>query len=245
MAKNVPTLNLSEPLRETITAKFDIDTGSGNLTIDRLASSDELLASGILEYPEKQDPPSWIVDARNGQSSLTLMAQGNRQPRFRLPWATCNGETDWQIYINPIVSSEIKAHTGGGNLILNLTSMAITRLSADSGGGNLKMILPDGASNMSAAANTGGGNITVELGKDPKGFNVINATSGAGKVLVRLPDRRAALIHATTGMGKVIVDSHFNQVDKHTYKSPDYDSAIDRVEINAESGAGNVSIIVG
>lgn len=243
MAKKVLTHNLSEPLRETMTARFDINTGTGNLAIDRLTSGEGLLVSGALEYLEKQDPPAWTVDARNGQATLTLKASGGRQSGFRLPWAACNGATNWQIHLNPVVWSDITAHTGGGNLKINLVGMAITRVSADSGGGNLDMILPDGASDMSVAAKTGGGNVTVELGSGTTGSNTVIATSGAGNVVIRLPAGVAALIHATTGMGKVIVDSRFSQIDKNTYQSPDYDSAADRVEIDAKSGAGNVSVI--
>jgi hypothetical protein len=243
MAKKVLTHNLSEPLGETRTARFDIDTGTGNLAIDRLASGEGLLASGALEYLEKQDPPAWTVDARGGQSTLTLKARGGRQPGFRLPWAACNGATNWQIRLNPIVSSDINAHSGGGNIKINLSGMVITRVSADSGGGNLDMTLPDEASDISVTAKTGGGNVAVELGSSTTGSNTVTATSGAGNVVVRLPSGVAALIHAITGMGKVIVDSRFSQIDKNTYQTPDYDSAVDRVEIIAKSGAGNVSVI--
>ncbi len=52
----------------------------------------------------------------------------------------------------------------------------------------------------------------------------------------------AAKIHATSGLGKVIVDSRFNKIDSNTYKSPDYDSATNKVESTASTGAGNVSV---
>ena len=43
-------------------------------------------------------------------------------------------------------------------------------------------------------------------------------------------------------LGKIIVDPRFAQVDTNTYRSPDYDTAAERIEIFAHSGAGNVSI---
>ena len=157
----VLTQTQSKPLGAAAAAKFDINTGTGNLTIDRLASGEGLLASGVLEYLEKQDPPAWMVDARDGQATLTLKASDGRQPGFHLPWAACNGETNWQIHLNPMVSSDITAHSDGGNVKINLAGMAITRVSADSGGGNLDMILPDGASDLSVPVKTGGGNVSV------------------------------------------------------------------------------------
>jgi hypothetical protein len=50
MAKNVLTHNLSEPLGSATTAKIDIDTGTGNLMIDRLAGGEPGLARGTLQY---------------------------------------------------------------------------------------------------------------------------------------------------------------------------------------------------
>jgi predicted membrane protein len=61
-------------------------------------------------------------------------------------------------------------------------------------------------------------------------------------VVVRVPSGLAAKVHATSGLGKVIVDSRFNKIDGNTYQSPDYDSAANKVEITANSGAGNVSV---
>ncbi len=244
MAKKVLTNNLSEPLRGAKTAKFDINTGTGNLTIDRLAGDGALLTSAALEYPETQAPPAWTVDARDGQATLSLQARGGRQPGFRFPWSACNGETNWEIQINPLVSADITAKSGGGNVKLNLAGMTITRVTADSGGGNMFVVLPEGAVDLNVMARTGGGNVSVELGGNTTGSNAVSATSGAGNVVVRLPAGVAALIHTATSLGKVIVDTRFHQVDKNTYRSPNYDTAVDRVEITAKSGAGNVSVIV-
>ena len=52
--------DLAEPLNGAKTANFDIDAGVGNLTIDRLSGNDEALATGTLQYFEKQGPPNAI-----------------------------------------------------------------------------------------------------------------------------------------------------------------------------------------
>jgi hypothetical protein len=239
----VLTQDLSESLGYATAAKFDFNIGTGNLTVDRLTGGEPLLACGTLQYLEGQGRPTGTLDMNGHLYTLTLKASGGRQPGFRLPWAACNGETDWQIHLNPNLPSDIIAYSGGGNVKLNLAGMVLTRLVADTGGGNVDVILPDHAANLYVTAKTGGGNVTVVVGSDITGGNTVSATSGAGKVVVRLPARVAALIHTTTGMGKVIVDSRFSQIDKNTYQSPDYDSAVDRVEILAKSGAGNVNVI--
>ena len=50
MANKVLIHNLSEPLAGASTAKVDIDTASGNLTIDTLTEGEPVRVSGILEY---------------------------------------------------------------------------------------------------------------------------------------------------------------------------------------------------
>ncbi|MDH4137931.1 MAG: cell wall-active antibiotics response protein [Anaerolineae bacterium] len=242
MAKNVLTYNLSEPLNGATTAKVDINAGDGNLTIDRLIGGEQVLASGTLQYFENQGLPTRTLVSSNGQATLTLRGGGTGRPWFRFPWAACNGATEWQIHLNPTVLSDITAHSDGGNVKLNLAGMVVTRVSADTGGGNMDVVLPDNAANLSVAAKTGVGNVTVEIGSGITGSNIVNANSGAGNVVVRVPSGIAAKIHATGGLGKVIVDSRFSKIDGNTYQSPDYDGAANRVEITVNSGAGNVSV---
>jgi len=243
MAKQVLTHNLSEPLDGATTAKIDIDNGDGNLMVDRLAGDEQVLASGTLQYLENQGLPTRSVNTTNGQATLTMKASGStRQSWFRLPWAACNGATEWQIHLNPNVPSDITAHSDGGNVKLNLAGMAVTGLSADTGGGNMDVVLPDNAANLNVTARSGAGNVTVEIGSGTTGSNTVNASSGAGNVVVGVPGGMAARIHATSGMGKVIVDSRFGKIDSKTYQSPDYESAADKVEITLKSGAGNVSV---
>ena len=242
MAKNVLTDNLSVPLSGVTTAKVDINAGDGNLTIDRLTGGEELLASGKLQYFEKQGAPQRSVETSDGQATLTVRGGGAGQPGFRFPWAACNGATEWQIHLNPKVSYDITAHSDGGNVKLNLADMALTRLSADTGGGNIDAILPDDAANLSVAVKTGGGNVAVEVGNGTTGSNTVNAKSGAGNVVVRIPSGIAARVHATSGLGKVTMDPRFSKIDQNTYQSPDYDSAANRIDITVSSGAGNVIV---
>ncbi len=243
MARKVLTYNLSKTLDGAISARFDIHTGTGNLTIDGLPGGEQLLASGTVEYVQGQNPPTPSVTTNNGQTTFTLKAEGGRQASFRLPWSACNALTNWQMHLNPRISSDITAHSGGGNVKLNLASMAVSRVCADSGGGNLEVILPENAARLDVAARSGGGNVVVEIAGGTRGSGTVEAHSGAGNVRVRLPSGLAARIHATTGMGKTIIDPRFTKLDGGIHQSPDYESAADRVEISIKSGAGNVSVI--
>jgi hypothetical protein len=219
MAKKVFTYHLSELLNGAASADVNINTVDGNLMIDALPGGPDL-ASGDLQYLENQEPPSSKVNMNGSQADFTVKSGSKGQPWLRLPWAACNGATEWHVHLTPTVPLSITAHSGGGNVYLDLSVMVVSRLAADTGGGNLEVILPDQISDL---------NMTVK--------------SGAGNVTVHIPNGAAAKVHATTGLGKVIADQRFTQIERSTYQSPDYDSAVRRVEINASSGAGNVSIL--
>jgi len=219
MTKNLLNDNFSEPLNGATTAKFEIHTRDGNLTVERLTGGEQVLASGTLQYFESQGLPARSHISTDGEASLTIWGGENNQPRFRLPWATCNGATEWQIHLNPTIAADITARSGGGNVRLNLTGMLITRVSADTGGGNMDVVLPEEVANLSVTARTGAGNVVVDV-----------------------PNGVAAHIQATTGLGKAIVDPRFDKIGDNTYQSHGYDEAANKVEIIAKSGAGNVII---
>ena len=242
MADHVLVETLSEPLNGATTAEIDIDSGTGNLTVDALPGDEQVLAAGTLQYGEHQGRPSRTVAANQGRATLTVKGRGTGRSWLRFPWAACTGATEWQIHQNPAVASDIRAHTGGGNVKLNLAGLAVSGLVADTGGGNLDVVLPDGGASLRVSARTGAGNVTVEIGRGTTGSNAIDATSGAGNVVVRVPSGLAARVRATSGLGKVTVDSRFGKIDRSTYRSPDYDGAADRAEITVHSGAGNVSV---
>jgi hypothetical protein len=242
MVQNVLSDTFSEPVNGATRACIEIKVGDGNLTIDGLGGGEPVLASGTLQYTEKQGVPARSVATSNGQARLALKASGRGGRWFRLPWAACNGATEWQVRLNPSISSDLTVHSDGGNLKLDLAGMTVTRVAADTGGGNVEVTLPDYASDLGVAAKTGGGGVTVEVGSGTRGSNTVEANSGAGNVVVRVPNGLAARIHAKSGLGRVIVDPQFSQLDDRTYQSPGYEDAADKIEIVAKSGAGNVHI---
>lgn len=218
MAKKVMIYNLSEPLPGGSEARIEIDAVDGNLQIDALPGGAEL-ASGTLEYLENQQPPSRSMKSTGRKATLTVKSGSKGQPWLRMPWSACNGATEWHIHLTTGCALDIKAHSGGGNVTLDLSGLTITALTADTGGGNMDVILPDCAAGLHAELKSGAGNVTLHV-----------------------PGSIPARIHATTGLGKVIFDGSFSQVDKSTYQTPGYESAVGKLEITASSGAGNVII---
>lgn len=220
MTKSLLTYDFAEPLGEAQCARIEIEAAEGNLVLGKLSGDEGLLARGTLQYFEKQGPPSRSLAASDGQASFSLKGRSAGKPWYHFPWSACNGATEWRIDVNPSLPCEINAHSGGGNLHLDLAEVTVTSLSA----------------------RTGGGNVKIELGGDITGRSAVKAGSGAGNVEVSIPDDLAARIHATTGWGKVLINPRFQQVESHVFQSPDYDESARHVEIEVSSGAGNVSV---
>jgi hypothetical protein len=218
-SKNLLTDELSVPLNGATTARIEINPGDGNLSIDGLISGGDLLASGALQYFEKKGLPSRNLTFQHGELTFSLRGGGMAKPWFRVPWAGCNGGLDWQIHLNPETSIDLSVVTGGGNVVLDLAGMSVSRVLADTGGGNVAIILPDSGDELSLTAKT-----------------------GAGVVEVSVPMGIAARIQATTGLGQVTVDPRFGQTGKNTYQSADFEQAAHKVEITVSSGAGVVNI---
>lgn len=235
------TSDLSVPLEGATTAKVAIEPVDGNLTVDSLTGGEALVAGGTLQFRENQGQPEQTVVTFQNHADLTLKGKSS-QPWLNLPWAACNGATDWLIHLNPKVVTKLTATSGGGNISLNLAGTAVTSLSAETGGGNVNVTLPEGAANLNASFKSGGGDVSVKVGSGTSGSSTIQAGTGAGNVAITLPDGIEARVHVTTGMGKVMVDERFTKIDDATYQTAGYESATDKVEITASSGAGNVTI---
>lgn len=236
---NLLTTTFSEPLSNTTVTKLIIDQGDGNLTIDGITGSDQFLATGNLQYFEKSGAPVSSVSINQGHYTLSLKANA-RQPWPRLPWAACNGATEWEIHLNPLVSYEISTQSGGGNVKLDLTKLTITHLETETGGGNMEIILPDNALNLDVTAKVGAGKVTIAVGNAIIGRNTINANSGLGEITIIVPEEIAASLQVN--QGQVNADSRFIKINESTYETINYADAANRVEIIVGSSAGKVNI---
>ncbi len=218
-SKNMLIEEFSAPLNDATTLKIDVNSGFGNLMIDSLPGNGQLLASGALQYFEKQAAPTRTLNYKDGQATLMLSGEAPKRGWLRIPWSASNGATEWHIHLNPAIPSDITANSGGGNIKLYLAGIPVTRLSTGTGGGNIDVVLPDHAAGLS-----------------------VTAKSGAGTVTLHVPGSMAVKLHATSGLGKIVISSRFNKIDRDTYQTPGYEAAANRVEITASTGAGNVVI---
>jgi hypothetical protein len=242
MAKEIINQIFSTPRDGIKTANIDIDVNTGNLILGNLPTGSPLLASGTLQYLEGQDEPAVSVVAVKGHADLSLRANNAKPQWSLLPWKACLGATSWTVNIDPEVHTDIRAHSGGGNLQLNLDGTAVKNVFADTGGGNVDLSLPAEVKNLQVSARSGGGNVTVRIGRNTAGHSIVEVGSGAGNVTTNIPDEIPARIHAASGLGKVIIDPRFEKIGEKEYQSPDFENAESRIELTIQSGAGNVEV---
>lgn len=76
-----------------------------------------------------------------------------------------------------------------------------------------------------------------------RGSSRLDVEAGAASVNVYVPSGIAARIRVKEGVTAVNVDTNrFPQLDSGMYQSPDYDTTVDRAEINVEAGLGSISV---
>jgi hypothetical protein len=88
---------------------------------------------------------------------------------------------------------------------------------------------------------TGASNTNVTL--PARGASLLDLEAGAASINLRVPEGTAARIRVKEGLTSLNVDTNrFPVLDSGMYQSPNFDSAVDRAEINIEAGVGSISV---
>lgn len=125
----------------------------------------------------------------------------------------------WRFQLTQEVPVLLIVEAGASSLDINLREVQATHVE-----------LKTGASSS---------NVTLPM----RGASLLDVEAGAASVNIRVPETVAARIRVKEGVTAVNVDTNrFPRLDSGMYQSPDYDNAVDRAEINIESGLGSVSV---
>lgn len=136
---------------------------------------------------------------------------------FAFPWA---GKMGWQFGLTPDVPINLHVDGGAGALDLDLRGMRVTEMTMDGSVGTTQLITPGSA-----------------------GFTRVKLEGGVGSTTVRIPDGVAAQIQTEAGLGSINVnETRFPKIGDHFYRSANYDTAENKVEIKIDGGVGSVRI---
>lgn len=126
---------------------------------------------------------------------------------------------DWKIALSRDVSLSLEMETGASDTHLDLSELRVSELRLKSGASSTVLTLPTSA-----------------------GQTKVSIESGAASVDVRVPNGVAATIRSRGGLSSVSVDRSRFPRQGDIFRSDDYESANNKVDLDIQMGVGSVSI---
>lgn len=214
----VKTTQIAIPLDGAEHGQIEVLHGAGNLKIFSGAPTKMLMQGTCRGNVDSQ------ITRKDEllKNQLVLRPDKGFMNWRRYPWAWELPSLDWNLRLNPRIPLELSIQKGSGETDLDLTKTHLTELRLVTGTGFINLRLP---------ANAGQSTVHVEAA------NV--------SVEIYVPVGVAALIHAVEQQTSLEVDpTRFPSVaDGNEYRSSNYDTAANRVEIHLERVTGSVRII--
>jgi hypothetical protein len=156
--------------------------------------------------------------SRDGDMAvLDLRAPSDTLPII-LPFDSSSG-FNWTLGLSREIALELDMELGASSNHIDLTSLNVRQLRVQSGASSTEIAFPARARQTYARVET-----------------------GVASVQLRIPPGVAARIRSESGLAGVNIDTgRFPRVNGG-YRSPDYDTAENRLELDLETGVGSVSV---
>ncbi|MGA9533924.1 MAG: LiaF domain-containing protein [Anaerolineales bacterium] len=137
---------------------------------------------------------------------------------MELPWAGGRG-FDWDLRLNGQIPLSMTLETGAGETTLDLTELRVSELKLKTGASSTEVRLPAHA-----------------------GLTDIKVEAGMAAVTLIVPIGVAARIQSKSGLVDMQVDRARFPVSESGYKSTDYETAENRLDIDVQAGVGSIKI---
>jgi hypothetical protein len=202
----------SIPLGDATWAQVSIHHGAGRLNIAPGAPAGQL-ASGSF---------GGGLDFRADRSEDLLdvrMRIPDQGSRWANPWSWSDGALDWNVRLSSDVPLELELDTGAGTIEADLSALRLGALHLKTGASSSKLVLPASA-----------------------GYTRVEVEGGAASVSLRVPPGVAARILSRGGASSTKVDLTRFPGARNRYESSDYETAANKVDIQANLGAGSVEV---
>ena len=208
--------------------ELDVDFGAGSLVVDSIVSPDE--GEMIMAYFNGLGAHTDDRITEDGlEVTLSIDAPGMRLKDGDAEWKSeidlfgllrILGSLRWDVGVSPDIAEIILDIEGGAaDMDLRLTHLNVKTLDMDVGAADVDIALP---------ANAGHTDIYID--------------AGAADIDIAVPNNLAALINSDSTLTALDVDTSRFPKTGEVWRSPDYDTAQNRVEINIDAGASSISI---
>jgi len=125
----------------------------------------------------------------------------------------------WRFQLTQEIPLTLIVEAGASQIDIDLKDVLATRIELKTGASSSNVTMP------------------------ARGASLLDVEAGAASVDIRIPEATAARIRLKEGVTAINVDTNrFPRLDSGMYQSSNYDTSVDRAEINIESGLGSVSV---
>jgi hypothetical protein len=202
----------SIPLGNAARARVSIHHGAGRLNIAS-GSHAGMLVNGRF---------GGGMDYRADQAGDLLevrMRIPDQGSRWANPWSWSSGGLDWNMGLSSEVLLELEMETGAGTVEADLSGLRVAELHLKTGASSSNLVMPANA-----------------------GYTRVEVEGGAASVSVRVPPGVAARIISQGGASSTKVDRNRFPRTGDGYQSADYETAVNKVDIQSRMGAGSVEV---
>ena len=156
------------------------------------------------------------VSYKGGHQRVRLSSPPFAGPHWIIgPWQ----HRRWTVALNDAVPLTLTVKTGASDVRLDLTDVQVTRLKLESGANAMHVIAPAHA-----------------------GYTEIRGSSGAASLSVEIPKGVAARIRTSGALASISVDRERFPKMEGDYRSPDYETAANKVDVTLEMGVGSITV---
>jgi hypothetical protein len=143
-----------------------------------------------------------------------------QDPRYGLPWL--ERPSTWSVGLTARVPLDLRIQGGANRSMLDLRELKVRRLELQTGASETRVVLPRAA-----------------------GHPDVKTSHGAASLLIEVPAGVAARIRTRMAIGQTRVDETRFPRTADGYESPDFATATNRVDIDAEGGVGSLTVTGG
>jgi len=209
--------SLNGATQAAVTVRF----GAGTLTLGPiLQPQSDQLASMTYQGPQQLAPQPRYTVSNVGVGQLEYQSTPRGAPSF-VPFAEGRADAaQMDLTLSPNVPiTSLTVQTGATDARLDLSSLRVSALDMSIGAATTWLRLPQA------------------------GQTTAHISGGASTLTIEIPQGVAAQIQLRGGLSTVNVDqSRFPQVSDNVYRSPDYDTAANKVDLSIETGVTTIQI---
>jgi hypothetical protein len=210
--RGVQTVTESVPFEGATSARIRLKHGAGRLSVHAMLDPDLLLQGTFAGGVDKD------VARRGGEVEVTLRQRPAAGLDYVFPWNWGHGPLDWSIGVSRRVPLRLDVDAGANRADLDLSELSVSDLTVSTGASETNLTVP------------------------AKGRTTARVKAGAAAVRVRVPERVAARVVVKGGLSSTKVDETRFPRSGGEFRSPDFDTAVDRVDLSIDAGAASVEV---